>query len=66
MFKALVLACFITQNCVELQDNRGPYKTEIECKARVAEMISDFVSVEQTPPVTIIQYRCDKAKGHDV
>ena len=60
MFTALVLACFIDASCVELEDTNGPYKTELECKARVAHMIQDFTSVPQTPPVKVFRFKCDK------
>ena len=63
MFKALVLVCFVSQNCVELHDNRGLYKTEVECKARISEMISDFVSDKSTPPVVTIHFQCQTNKG---
>ena len=66
MFEALILVCLINKECVELHDDRGPYKTEIQCKARAAEMMSDFVSAPVTPPVTTLMFRCDKAKGQDI
>lgn len=63
MYEALVLVCLITEDCVELHNNKGLYRTEIECKARITEMVSDFVSFEGTPPVTFIDYKCIKQKG---
>ena len=63
MFEALVLACLLDKDCIELQDRRGPYKTEVECKARVAEMMRDFVTDERTPPVVVLQFKCTKPEG---
>lgn len=66
MFEALVLVCFIDQSCVELHNNRGLYRTEQACKARTVEMISDFVSDSDTPPVITIQYKCIKQQGQSI
>ena len=66
MFEALVLACLLNKDCIELQDRRGPYKTEVECKARVAEMMRDFVSDERTPPITVLQFKCTEPKGNSI
>ena len=63
MLQALVLDCFIDNSCIELSDNRGLFQDETSCKARVAEMITDFVSSRVTPPVISIQYVCQKSKG---
>lgn len=63
MFEALLLVCLISKDCIELQDTRGFHETEMSCKARIAEMASDFVSDENTPPVMAIQYKCKKIKG---
>lgn len=63
MLQALVLVCFMDSSCIELSDNRGLLQDEISCKARVAEMITDFVSAPVTPPVISIQYVCKKSKG---
>lgn len=60
MFEALILVCLLNNDCVELQDKRGPYKTEIECKARTSEMMADFVSAEETPPVIGLKVKCNK------
>ena len=40
MFQALVLACMVLQpdQCLQLEDQRGPYKTYERCEARVYEM----------------------------
>jgi hypothetical protein len=66
MFKTLILVCLFNTECVELHDDRGPYKTEVECKARAAEMMSDFVSANVTPPVTTLKFKCDKSKGQNI
>jgi len=63
MLQALVLVCFIDNSCIQLSDNRGLLQNETSCKARVAEMIIDFVSARVTPPVISIQYVCQKSKG---
>jgi len=63
MFTAVILACFIDASCVEFVDRYGPYKTELECKARVAEMVQDIMSVEGTPPVSRILFKCDVKQG---
>ena len=50
MFEAFVLICTlgipeVYQNCEEVNDTRGPYATEQQCKVRVVEsrkMRSDF------------------------
>lgn len=62
MIEAIVLVCFINTNCVEIHDDRGPYIEEVQCKARVAEMLQDFISFEETPPVTFIDYKCRPVK----
>lgn len=62
MIEAIVLVCFINTNCVEVHDDRGPYIEEVQCKARVAEMLQDFISFEETPPVTFIDYKCRPVK----
>lgn len=40
MFQALVLVCMIYQpdDCLMLEDQRGPYKTYEQCEARAYEM----------------------------
>jgi hypothetical protein len=40
MFQALVLACLIFEptKCWQLEDQRGPYKSYEQCKARAYEM----------------------------
>jgi len=63
MLEALVLVCFMDNSCIELSNNRGLLQDEISCKARIAEMITDFVSAPVTPPVISIQYVCKKSKG---
>ncbi len=63
MFEALILVCLVSTECVELTDTRGLHSTEMSCKARIAEMVSDFVSDERTPPVIGIKYKCQIKKG---
>ena len=66
MFEALILVCLLGQDCVELKDTRGPYKTETECKARVSEMIRDFTGATETPPVVAFDFKCDKPEGTNI
>ena len=63
MFTAIILACFIDGSCVQLTDRYGPYKTELECKARVAHMMQDFISAPPTPPVRMLSFKCDVKQG---
>lgn len=45
MFEALVLICLngdMKQQCMEAADTYGPYKTEDECRERVAKMVYDL------------------------
>jgi hypothetical protein len=63
MFKAIIIVCMINTECVELHDKRGPYKTQVECMARSAEMMQDFVSEESTPPVVTLEVQCNIEKG---
>lgn len=43
MFKAIVLACSLSapENCIELHDFRGPWKSYEACVERVHEMAQD-------------------------
>lgn len=63
MFEAVILVCLLKQDCVELTDTRGPYKTEVECKARVSEMMKDFTGAKETPPVVAFDFKCSKPEG---
>ena len=63
MFEAVILICLLGNDCVELTDIRGPYKTEVECKARVSEMIKDFIGNKETPPVITFDFKCSKPEG---
>lgn len=51
MLYAFVLACVLGRPdmCVEAVDERGPYKTQKECEARVDEMVAALVYT--LPPV---------------
>jgi hypothetical protein len=63
MFEAVILVCLLNRECVELNDTRGPYKTEVECKARVSEMMKDFTGAKETPPVVVFDFKCNKPEG---
>lgn len=47
MFMAIVVACHVSNAiaCVQFTDNRGPYKTEERCEARIEEMLADIIKV---------------------
>ena len=54
MFTAVILACHMinTDMCMTIVDNRGPYITEEQCKARIKEMAEDLIVLwtsERTP-----------------
>ena len=65
MFTAMVLACAIgsvdASTCIEATDERGPYKTEAECKMRVHQMVG---ALQATMPVPMqYSYKCESSKG---
>lgn len=66
MFKATILVCLLSQDCIELVDNRGPYDAEEACKARVSEMFKDFMSTPGVPPVVVFDFKCEKLEGLDI
>jgi len=47
MFTAIVLACHIANAnaCIQLVDNRGPYKTEERCEERIEEILASAVRI---------------------
>lgn len=49
MFTAILLACFISNpnNCVEIVDVRGPYRSETRCEMRLEEMKRDSQALIQ-------------------
>ena len=65
MFEAFILVCSLLPNaeppCVELHDRQGPYKTEEQCQARVADMLPELPKMF-TPPYTV-SYKCEKNIG---
>ena len=63
MFEAMILVCLLNRECVELRDTKGPYETKVECKARIAEMMKDFTSAKETPPVVVFDFKCSKPEG---
>ena len=49
MFSALILVCsiesgYITQNCIELNDEWGPYNTEENCIIRLKQIEKEFLN----------------------
>lgn len=60
MFEVVILVCLLNNDCVELHDTKGPYKTELECRARASEMMEDFVSAKPTPPTIGLRVNCNK------
>ncbi len=63
MFTAMVLFCsvYVTGDCVEATDDRGPYLTEEACHVRIEEMISDTRLI--LPHMAPIGTRCDHDMG---
>ena len=64
MFTAMVLACAIgsvdASTCIEATDERGPYKTEAECKMRVHQMVT---ALQMTLPVPMqFHFKCEEPK----
>ena len=64
MFTSVLLACHIifTSNCMDVIDNRGPYKTRQACIVRLSEMFVDTRDLfkRQTVPFVIVGWKCDK------
>lgn len=57
MFTAILFACFGQYiGCATLTDNRGPYGTLQECRARLEVMIEDVSNIEGE--VTIQEAKC--------
>ena len=47
---------------MEFTDNRGPYATLDECKARVEEMVNDIMPT--LPPVPVsLYYKCKRMQS---
>ena len=63
MYTAMVLFCsvYVTGDCVEATDDRGPYLTEKACHVRIEEMISDTRLI--LPHMAPIGTRCDHDMG---
>lgn len=66
MFEAMILVCFLDKSCIEATNNRGLLETEMACKARAAEMMSEFISAPPTPPVISVHFICQQAKGKKI
>ena len=64
MFTAVLFACHLifTDSCVDIVDNRGPYKTKHLCIVRLSEMFVDTRKLfkRQTVPLVIVGWKCDK------
>jgi len=59
MFYAFVLACVLGRPdmCIEAVDERGPYRTEEECVARVNEIVPALIYT--LPPIPHeFKYKC--------
>ena len=52
------------KNCEELYDTRGPYKTKINCKRRISEMISDLPKYKSK--FEAIGYICETGLREDL
>ena len=63
MFEAFVLVCLwgkpkLPENCEELRDIRGPYKTHDQCLTRVYEIVQELPLY--TPYMQPSGYRCEQ------
>jgi hypothetical protein len=62
MFVAVIVACHISSAdmCMTITDNRGPYDTEEQCKARIGEMAYDLVGLwtKERMPMTFKMTSC--------
>ena len=66
MFEAWLLVCSLANpaDCVELKDNRGPYPTQQECRARVDEMV---IAILPTFVIPIdVKWRCPRIPGQKI
>ena len=63
MFEASLLVCLAIspETCKQLNDTKGPYNTENECKARVDEMAA--FATEANLFELDIKWKCDGLKG---
>lgn len=55
MFEIFLLVCYIDGSCIEISDQRGPYKEETDCENRLEEMIA------LVPLVATLPWRIEKA-----
>jgi hypothetical protein len=64
MYTAILLVChtIIANDCAEVFDTHGPYKTEAQCIARLEEMSEDIMVIfkAQNLPLSPKGYKCDK------
>tara|TARA_R100000734_G_C3269991_1_gene66213 strand:- start:198 stop:362 length:165 start_codon:yes stop_codon:yes gene_type:complete len=51
----------MNQQCVIVEDVRGPYDTQLQCKARAEEMKKDVES--EFPFMKAVNFHCNKTKG---
>lgn len=59
MFTPFILVChMMSQQCVTLQDVRGPYETEEQCVKRVDEMAEGIQ--ESLPFQRVMKFKCVK------
>jgi hypothetical protein len=63
MFEAFILVCAmnIKDECMELQDTRGPYETRQLCKTRVDEMFTSMLPI--IPPNSDMKWKCVQTTG---
>jgi len=62
MFTTVILLCHLmNQQCVIVEDVRGPYDTQLQCKARAEEMKKDVES--EFPFMKAVNFHCNKTKG---
>ena len=63
MFTAMVLFCsvYVTGDCLEATDSKGPYLTEEACEQRIATMVEDTRLL--FPYLIQKGYRCEYNDG---
>ena len=64
MFTAMVLFCsvYVTGDCLDATDSKGPYLTEEACHARIEEMIA--ATRFMLPHLAPIGTKCDYDAGN--
>lgn len=59
MFTAIMTLCFVlSEQCMIVRDNRGPYETQLRCEQRLDEMILYLRKAEDVPKFRIEHRGC--------